>query len=144
MTLDDIVERLPKALDMPWPFDPAAQGSPFYQVHLPVVLLLSCFARCVMAAPSQSGEVYRVLPCAALIMQRAERRDACDCQVYVREIASMNLLLNTMLQSLQQLELALQVCLLSCPWTPFVGALLAPLALLDQVHHLSEHLKAWL
>jgi hypothetical protein len=57
-------------------------------------------------------------------MQCAERRDACDCQVYVREIASMNLLLNTMLQSLQQLELALQVCLLSCPWTPFVGALL--------------------
>ena len=32
----------------------------------------------------------------------------------------MNLLLNTMLQSLQQLELALQVCLLSCPWTPFL------------------------
>jgi hypothetical protein len=25
-----------------------------------------------------------------------------------------------------------------------LGALLAPLALLDQVHHLSKHLEAWL
>ena len=53
MTLDDIVERLPKALEMPWPFDPAAQGSPFYPVRLPVRLHLAPFARCIMAAPSQ-------------------------------------------------------------------------------------------
>lgn len=145
MTLDDIVERLPKALEMPWPFEPAAQGSPFYQVRLrlPVVLLLSSFARCKMAAhQASSGEVYRVLPCAALIVQCAERRDACDWQVYIREIASMNLLLNTMLQSLQQLELALQVCLLSYPWALLRRSSCATSPSLTKCT--TKHLKAWL
>ena len=69
MTLDDIVERLPKALEVPWPLDPAGQGSPFYQVLVPHVTVPSPpalspapFLVQMYHAERRGGKASRVVP----------------------------------------------------------------------------------
>lgn len=73
MTLDDIVERLPKALELPWPLDPAGQESPFYQVFMPHEPVLSPPLVC---------------PAPLFVRLRHAKRRRCKCCRFASNVAA--------------------------------------------------------